>query len=79
MNYNQTGSSVHGILQARIMEWVSISTKDFNSHLGISCLWYKNEFAGILIKMTLCVQAYMCTYVCMSMYVYALWGMFMHC
>ena len=24
--------------------------------------------------MTLCVQAYMCTYVSMSMYVYALWG-----
>ena len=24
MNYNSTGSSVHGILQARIQEWVAI-------------------------------------------------------
>ena len=43
MNYNQTGASVHGTLQARIIEWVAISTEDFNSHLGISCLWHKKR------------------------------------
>ena len=30
MGYNSTGSSVHGILQARILEWVAIPTISYS-------------------------------------------------
>ena len=35
MDYNPPGSSVHGILQARILEWVAISLNDWNHLLRI--------------------------------------------
>ena len=36
MNYNLPGSSVHGILQARILEWVAISFSKGSSRPGIA-------------------------------------------
>ena len=39
MDYSPPGSSVHGILQARILEWISIFlTQGWNPHL--LCLWH---------------------------------------
>ena len=36
MNYSLPGSSVHGILQARILEWVAISFSRGSSQPGIN-------------------------------------------
>ena len=42
MDYNLPGSSVHGILQARVLEWVAISFSRGSSHprnqTKISCI-----------------------------------------
>ena len=43
MDYSPPGSSVHGILQARILEWVAIffsrgSSQGSNPHLYVSCI-----------------------------------------
>ena len=45
MNYNLPGSSVHGIFQARILEWVAVSSsreasppRDWTCISGTSCL-----------------------------------------
>ena len=35
MDYNQPGSSVHGILQARILEWVAMPSSRGSSQLEI--------------------------------------------
>ena len=35
MDCSPSGSSVHGILQARILEWVAISSSGDLPHLGI--------------------------------------------
>ena len=35
MDYSLTGSSVHGILQARILEWVAIPFSSGSSNAGI--------------------------------------------
>ena len=42
MGYSPPGSSVHGILQARILEWVAISSAIFPTQGSNSCLlhWY---------------------------------------
>ena len=37
MNCSPPDSSVHGILQARILEWVAISSSRGSSHPGIVC------------------------------------------
>ena len=34
MLYSSTGSSVHGILQARILEWVAIPFSTFHAKMG---------------------------------------------
>ena len=45
MNYNRPGSSVHGILQARIQEWVAISSSGISSpprewtHISCVSIW----------------------------------------
>ena len=41
MDYSPPGSSVHGILQARILEWVAISFS-INSHIYL--IKYSNLF-----------------------------------
>ena len=38
MDYSLPGSSVHGILQARILEWVAISFSGDLSDLGIESM-----------------------------------------
>ena len=39
MDHSLPGSSVNGILQARILEWVAISfSRGLNLHLNISCI-----------------------------------------
>ena len=38
MDCNQAGSSAHGILQARILEWVAISSSRGSSQGWNSCL-----------------------------------------
>ena len=38
MNYSPPGSSVHGIAQGRILEWVAISFSRGSSHPGIEPL-----------------------------------------
>ena len=40
MDYSLPGSSVHGIFQARVLEWGAIAFCDFHSHLNI----IKSEF-----------------------------------
>ena len=35
LDYSPPGSSLHGIVQARILEWVAISTPEDLSHPGI--------------------------------------------
>ena len=35
MDCSPPGSSVHGILQARILEWIAMSSSRYLSHLGI--------------------------------------------
>ena len=39
MGCNPPGSSVHGILQIRILEWVSMPSSRGSSHLGIELLY----------------------------------------
>ena len=39
MNYSPSGSSVHGILQARVLEWVAISfSRRFSKPRGLTCV-----------------------------------------
>ena len=62
MDYNRLGSSVHGILQARILEWVAISFSRGFSQLrdrtqvsyiihGFFTIWATREAWGHLYKM----------------------------
>ena len=46
MDCSPQGSSVHGILQARILEWVSISTSRGCSPRDRACVSYLSALAG---------------------------------
>jgi len=55
MDYSQPGSSVHGLFQARILEWVAISfsrecprPRDWTHVSGVSCIGRQILFPGIL-------------------------------
>ena len=48
MDCSPPGSSVHGILQARILEWVAIS---FSSELGGEQIFFGGLFSEFYIKL----------------------------
>ena len=50
MDYSLPDSSVHGILQARILEWVAISFSKINS-TSIKKFLQKKKECGILFKL----------------------------
>ena len=50
MDYSLTGSSVHGILQARILEWVAMPSSRGSSQprdqISVSCVSYTPSMKG---------------------------------
>ena len=66
MDYNLPGSSVHGILQARILEWVAVSSstgssqpKDWTRVSCISCIGRRILYHGASWEAPLCIYVYM--------------------
>ena len=45
MDYGPPGSSVHGILQARILEWVAISFSNIYIYTYIHAVYYIHTFS----------------------------------
>ena len=70
MDYSPPGSSVHGILQARILEWVAMPSSRESSQSRdqnhISC-----TAGGFFTTMTMW-EAYVCVYVCVCVCIYIL-------
>ena len=54
MDYSPPGSSVHGILQARILEWVAIS---FSNNV------YNNKHYYIYLYIDLCIKKWVVQHV----------------
>ena len=75
MNYSPPGSSVHGILLARILEWVTISSPRESSDLQIklSSLIFPALAGGFFTTTTtweaqMCVCVYVCVCMCVCIY-----------
>ena len=78
--YNTPGSCLHGILQARILEWVAISFSRGSSlprdQNRVSCIaggffttiWVSRE---AWIYICTCVCIYMCVNICVCVYIYS--------
>ena len=78
MNYSPPGSSVRGILLARILEWATISSPRESSRLTdqsvicyVSCIgrWILYHYHH-LGSPYVCVWVYMCVCVCICMHMY---------
>ena len=91
MNYSPPGSSVHGILLARILEWVTISSPRESSDLQIklSSLIFPALAGGFFTTTTtweaqMCVCVYVCVcmcvciYMCVCVYIYACTFIYTH-
>ena len=70
MERSPSGSSVHGILQARILEWVAIpfTTPGLNPDL-----WHYRQILyhlGHQGRPCICMCVHVCVYVCMYIYIY---------
>ena len=50
MNYSLLGSSVHGILQARRLEWVAMPSATVKFYLTLDVLTYYVEPGGSVVK-----------------------------
>ena len=83
MNCSPPGSSIHGILQTRIMEWVAISFSRGSLQLmDQTCIFCKSpvlqadslplRLLGILLRMYICtyVHVYVCIYIYTHIYVH---------
>ena len=42
MDYSQPGSSVHGLFQAKILEWISIQGANLDLLHSLSEFWFVN-------------------------------------
>ena len=51
MNCSPPGSSVHGIFQARVLEWVAIAFSDLSAYYGI--ITVSNFFRGYIRNLKL--------------------------
>ena len=60
MNCNLPGSSVHGIFQARVLEWVRLLAKTFWQPCGLTDSWWQARYPSVqfsvqsLCRPTLC-------------------------
>ena len=81
MGSSLPGCSLHGILQARVLEWVAISFSRGSSQLRDRTwvsrnpsrrfnLWANQGSPYRCVYMYMCVYMYICTYVYMYVYVY---------
>ena len=43
MDYSLPGSSIHGIFQARVLEWGAIAFSDIVYSIGIQCIYYDDD------------------------------------
>ena len=50
MDYSLPGSSVHGILQARVLEWVPSPSPNYKWHLCTICVTVKQDYFGETIR-----------------------------
>ena len=65
MNYSPPGFSVHGFFQARILEWVAISSTRDQTHISVSCIGrcILYHWATWEVLLTLLMQAFL--YLCL--------------
>ena len=80
MNCSPPGSSVHGILQARILEWVAFPSPGDLPHTGIEPVSPALQAYSLLLSywgstylsiyLYLYVHVCVCVYVCVYVYIY---------
>ena len=63
MDCSRPGSSVHGIFQARILEWVAISYSDIR-HKILEKIKFFKKFTEVIFGVCVCVCVYVCACVC---------------
>ena len=76
MNCSLPGSSVHGIFQARILEWVAISFSSRSclprDRTHVSCIaggFFTTKLSGKLLYIYIYIYIYMCVCVCVYPYI----------
>ena len=72
MDYSLPASLVHGILQARILEWVVISSsRKLRAQTQVFCIPWQADSSLVSSgkPMYMCVCVCVCVYVCICMYV----------